>query len=341
MKFPWHIIGHSKILEKIEDDIESENIAQSYLFCGPKEIGKFRLIKTFAQILQCEEKNLCRSCAACQRIEKSIHEATFVLDQLWIQDKNQDLEQLAKYSNFDQSHRKKSGKRSDQIGIDDIQVFVEPLWQTTSAPYKIALIRDAQRMTEGAMNTLLKILEEPPAKTHFFLTATHREGLLPTIISRTRVVEMGLVPNSILRKELEQEGDLSPEQQQKILTLSQGRSERFTRFLDDTEFLKSQDRLFTTLAQILKVEDISLLFAKAEFLAKSENSQECADFFNALLHFLRTLLREKVLGKSLSLGTQFSVEEILERIEAVEEAGQQVKRNVNKRLLLEQLLMRL
>ena len=242
MKFPWRILGHEAILERLENDLEEQRIAHAYLFCGPQEIGKFRVVKTFAMLLQCAQGNLCRSCTACLQLEKNIHPTTTVVDRLWIKDKQEDLESLAAFSNFDQSHRKKTGKRSDQIGIDDVFVFTDRLWQTTSEPFKICLVRDIERMTEEAMNAFLKILEEPPSKTIFLLTATHRDALLPTLVSRTRVVEMALVPNSTLRAELPAAEAFSPADIDQILTLSQGRPKRFLRFLENPDFLARTEK---------------------------------------------------------------------------------------------------
>ncbi|MBI5414399.1 hypothetical protein HZA38_02695 [Candidatus Peregrinibacteria bacterium] len=340
MKFSWRIIGHEKILEKLEADFENGTVGQSYLLCGPREIQKFKVIQRFAELLQCEQKNMCRTCDACVRIEKNIHRSTIVVDKLWVKDKSADLEELAKYSNFDQSHRKRKGKKSDQIGVDDVLEFVKPLWQKTDDDYKVCIIRDIERMTEEAMNTFLKTLEEPPEKTIFLMTATHKEHLLPTIISRVRVIEMGLIPNSVLKKTLDEEHeDISDEKKEKILTLAQGRSDRLMKFLSDPDFFDTQKELFHEFSLILKNRNLPRLFALAEKLSKPDQDEEIFEFFDGFLHFLRTLLREKTFGRSLSLGDQYSFEKLVELVNAIDAAKQKIEKNVNRRLALEELFL--
>lgn len=339
MKFPWRIIGHDTIRERLEADYAKGFVAQSYLFCGPAEIGKFRLAKTFAQLLQCENKNLCRHCDTCRQIEKNIHQSTRIVDRLWMKDAAEDLEFLAKYSNFDQGHRKKAGKKSDQIGVEDVQVFTEFLTQKTDAPYKICIVRNLERMTTGAMNTFLKVLEEPPPKTIFLLTTTHWQNLLPTVVSRTRILEMHLVQNAVLRRHLSAEANMEPEQENAILTLAQSRPSRLLRLMNNPEFLSDQRELFRNIAQLIQKKSIPEYFRMADHLAKRENRSERKDFLDALVHFLRTLLREKVLQKELSLGRELRTEDIIRMIAATEKLRLQLQQNVNKRMALENMFL--
>lgn len=69
----------------------------------------------------------------------------------------------------------------DQIRDLKRHVFQKPL----SLKFKLVIIEEAQRMTIEAQNALLKILEEPPASTLIILEATNKQGLLPTVLSRT------------------------------------------------------------------------------------------------------------------------------------------------------------
>jgi|GEM_PF-268717 len=341
MKFPWRIIGHHKILEKLEKEFEEKKLSHSYLFSGPREIGKFFLVKTFSELLQCEHGNLCRNCPSCIQVEKNIHPSTTVVDELWMKDKMEDFEELAKYSNFDQSHRKKTGKKSDQIGIDDVLEFTASLSQKTNSAYKVCLVRNIERMTEEAMNAFLKILEEPPEKTIFLLTTTHQEMLLPTIVSRTRVIELGLTPNSILEERLAEPdfGNFSAAEKEKILTLSQGRPARLLRFRDDPEFLRTQDQFFSDLARMLQKKNLPELFNFAAELAEPQASDRLSEFLEGLIYFLRTLLREKTFGKGLFLTQEFSSAELLAILAMTELTQKRLESNVNKRLALEQLFL--
>ncbi len=237
-------------------------------------------------------------------------------------------------------HRKKIQKRSDQIGVDDVFEFTRSLWQKTDAPYKICIIRDMERMTEEAMNTFLKTLEEPPEKTIFLMTATHKDSLLSTVLSRVRIIEMGLLPNSLLKKTLDEaDPGLPDEKKERIITLMQGRRSRLVRFLADPSYLNSQELLYTDLAHYLQHGETGRLFALADTLSRGESDKELHEFLDGFLHFLRTLIREKAFRKSMVLGNTFSFEDLCVLVDRTDEAREKIRKNVNKRFSLEELFL--
>jgi len=72
LKFDWKVIGHEKILNRLEKDIKTGNIASATLFVGPEEIGKSCVAKTFAKILQ-SEGDLRNDNDIVRQIGKNIH----------------------------------------------------------------------------------------------------------------------------------------------------------------------------------------------------------------------------------------------------------------------------
>ena len=81
----------------------------------------------------------------------------------------------------------------------------------TSAPWRVVIFEDADRMTESASNVLLKSVEEPPSRTVFMLCApsTHPRDILPTIVSRCRHVYVPVPSNDDVAALLVAEGGLS------------------------------------------------------------------------------------------------------------------------------------
>ncbi len=89
--------------------------------------------------------------------------------------------------------KKESKKLSQSIGIEQIKnmqgkVFLKPF----KSPMKAVIIVDAHSLTPEAQNALLKVLEEPPAQTILILTSESRDALLPTILSRCSLIELGV-----------------------------------------------------------------------------------------------------------------------------------------------------
>lgn len=339
VKFDWRIIGHEKILNKLERDIENNNIASATLFVGPAEIGKSRVCKTFAKILQCGEL-FSYDHEISKQIEKNIFSDVVIVDLLWQKDKMENFDIIGKSSNFDQSHRKKNNMRSDTISIDDVRAFSERLYEKPNANYKICYIKNAHRMKKEAANAFLKILEEPPTKTIFLLTATH-ENLLPsTVVSRTRVLQMNLVPRKIIENYLEENyPNMKTEEKNEILTLTQGRPARLQRFLENPDFLLSEREFFHEISNVFLQKTPSERMIYAENLAKNEI--EITEFFDRFLHFLRSILMEKIQEKNLPIASKLTYDEINNIIENANLAKKRIFNNVNKRIVLENLFLSL
>src|SRR5581483_10893079 len=88
-------------------------------------------------------------------------------------------------------------------------------------PWKVTIIDDAHRLTPDAANVLLKILEEPPAKTAFFLLTPFRDRLFPTVLSRCQPVRFKSLTDDEMRECLSELG-VRPEQQMKLIELALG-----------------------------------------------------------------------------------------------------------------------
>lgn len=337
MKYEWNIIGHQKIIEKLENDLESNNLSSSLLLVGPAEIGKFKVAKTFAKILESGE-DYTSNHSICRQIDKNIFSDVISVDTLWQKDYMENFDIIGKTSNFDQSHRKRKNMRTDTISIDDIRAISERIYEKPQANYKICLIKNIHRMNMEAANAFLKLLEEPPERTIFILTANHEKLLPETVVSRTRVLQMNLVGKSILKKYLEKENPgISDEKKDELLNLTQGRPARLQRFLSDPDFLMSEKAGFHEISNLFLQ---SSLIDKINFADKlSKENTEIIDFFDRFLHFLRSLLIEKISGKNMPISESIKKEKIISLIEETIKAKERIRRNVNKKLVLENLFL--
>lgn len=183
------ITGHEKQMEDLLRDLASDNLSHAYLFSGQPHLGKFSIAKWFSRkILTAglaeEEKE-----KTVRQLKKLIHPDLLVLDKLWIEGQNENWEQLAKYSNVSQIHRSKKEKaKTDTISIDDIRALQERLYERGLSRHTCLLIRSVERMQAEAVNSLLKIIEEPPQGVVFIMTTQQSASLLPTLVSRCRVI---------------------------------------------------------------------------------------------------------------------------------------------------------
>jgi DNA polymerase-3 subunit delta' len=300
MKYNWSIIGHEKQLLQIETDIESGNLSHAYLLVGSNSIGKHTVAKKMAGILQCEN-NFCHECSTCIQAQKGSHIDTIEL--------NDD---------------------GESIKIEQVRDLVDRLSMTGQSKYKIVLIQSIERMTTEAANSFLKILEEPPARTIFIITTNDIMLLLPTIVSRVRVVKFNPVSALYLMKKLQElYPDQSAETIKRISLFSLGRTGKAIHLMESPEALADYVKVYHDVQNFLDHRSIVDRFSYVEDFSTEPDKIE--SFFNILKHVLRSKVLEGAKESPKYINT----------LSKIDEAGILLKKNVNSRLVLENLMLAL
>lgn len=161
------LIGHQHILNYLKNALAHGKLNQAYLLHGPASIGKIKLVRTFLPHLFCPEtkKNPCLNCAVCKQIENGNHP-----DLHWVKREND-----ARDITIDQVRR--------------IKDFTS-LTSTFVGGWRTVVLENAHELNDQAANALLKVLEEPLARTIFFLTTSRLKEVLPTIRSRSQTLAL-------------------------------------------------------------------------------------------------------------------------------------------------------
>ncbi len=300
MKYNWSIIGHEKQLLQIEHDIASGNLAHAYLLAGPNSIGKSTVARKMAGILQCPN-DFCHKCPTCLQVSKRSHPDTF------------------EFANHD-----------DSIGIDDVRRLVERLTMTGQSNYKILLIRKLERMTVPAANSFLKILEEPTERTIFIMTTDNVRLLLPTVISRVRVIKFLSSSVVFLESKLR---ELFPEEDaetiKKASLFSLGMTGRAVRLIENPDVLAHNIKVYHDVQNLLSVKNVSARFSYLSDILEEDGAVET--FLNMTTHVLRSKLLEGGPG----------ARKHLIALSKIDDTGILLKKNVNPRLALENLMLNL
>ena len=230
------ILGHVSLQEQLQQDLAADNVSHAYLFSGARHLGKMTTANWFAseillQGLENEERK-----EVLGSIERLTHPDILSLDQLWIEGVCEDWDVIAKSSNVPQQHRsKKPGAKTDIISIDDVRSLQERLQETGIGERRVCLIRSIERMQDAAANAFLKILEEPPKGLVFLLTTQSYSKLLPTIISRTRVVRFWPLSTTELKSLLE---GVASDDAQFLLHIAQGAPGIVQELKEDPDLLR-------------------------------------------------------------------------------------------------------
>ena len=300
MHYNWKIIGHEKLLENLENDIRGGNLAHAYLFIGPEKVGKYVVAKTMAHILQCAN-NFCHDCPTCVQIEKSSHPET-----IEFQDD------------------------SESIKIDQMRDVILRLNMTSSMPYKILLIDRIERMTMEAANCLLKTLEEPPPQTLFLFTASNVRDVIPTILSRVRIVPFHHCNEKLLNEKLrEMYPDGDEETLEQVCSFAIGKPGTAFHLMRDPDLLALYRKIYQTLLRFLEGSSVFERFCFVQDFV--EDSKKLEHFLNIFVHLVRAQLLRDPLNHVHFTG-------ILERIDFARFA---LRHNANAKLILEHLMLSL
>lgn len=301
--YNWRTIGHERELSRLEHDIATQNIASAYLFTGPQGVGKFTVARTFAGILQCEQ-NFCRTCATCQQVAKGSHPDTLCIL-----------------------------PEDGVISIDRIRAIGHFLSQKTLAARKVVIIKQADAMTIEAANALLKNLEEPQQITTFFLTAQNKHELPETVLSRCRHVPFLLPPRGLLLQQLlEQFPEKKQQEMDEILLLALSRPGRAIALLRDNERLLIFQMTLQHIQHLVRDGDTRPLFP---FI---EHHSATPWFPQSFLEIALAVLRANLVATP-SHSTRTS--RLLDAITNITHALELLRSNVNTRMLLESISLRL
>lgn len=328
------IYGHDKVLEKLLRDADAGKIIGAYLLVGPSKIGKFTVARILARRLQCDGEE----CRVCTQIWKNSHPDTVVVDRLYVKGRREDVEKIAKRTSLDQQYRQKKGIGSDIIGVDDARQIMAAMSQKKVANYKIALIRKAERLNAQANNALLKFIEELPEKTIVIMTATDEERLLPTLVSRMKVIRMEKVGEDKQREAL---GEIFPgkttEEINQAIWLAQGRIGKAIDFLRSKKLLKKYIERYRQIEALFEQSNLQQRFEFIKEIAVDHN--DIPRFLRIFTYFVRRLLQLKISGEGDNVSVKFSLEELNALLQKTNGARARIKANANPRLQLENLVM--
>jgi DNA polymerase III subunit delta' len=176
--------------------IKHQRLPPTYLFVGPAGVGKRTTAIALAKALNCpvQPGDACERCAVCLRIERRLHPDIHFVE-----------------------------PQGQVIKIDQVRQLREALaLQTYEARVKVAILDDVGQLTIEAGNALLKVLEEPPARTLFVLICQHLGNLPATVTSRAQIVRFGLLTHAQVLTLLRQHGR-EPAAAERTTCLSGGR----------------------------------------------------------------------------------------------------------------------
>lgn len=158
------VVGQKALTATLKNAIDSQRLAQAYLFCGPRGVGKTSCARIFAKTINClhptPDGEACGECESCRAIDQGVSFNLVELDAA-------------------------SNNSVDDIRSITEQVNVPP----QSGRYRVFIIDEVHMLSNAAFNAFLKTLEEPPKYVVFILATTEKHKVIPTILSRCQIYD--------------------------------------------------------------------------------------------------------------------------------------------------------
>ncbi len=282
-RFSRVVIGQDRVKKQFLHALNQGRIHHAWLMCGPKGIGKSTLAWNLAKfLLTSQGDDNDNDGDLCVNFEDPIISRVEALSEPHL---------MLVRKNFDT----KTKKVKSDITVDNIRDLVE-FFEFTSPDGKprIAIIDSIDDLNSNASNAFLKLLEEPPNHTYFFLVSHSPESLLPTIRSRCLSVQCQKLTASDQLYLLNEFGFISDDHSKTVVSISQGSVGEAIRIINQNglELYSSIVETFKDLPE-LDVSRILDIAAQTEGAGK----QELTETINKLtIHFVSRLAKTGVNG---------------------------------------------
>jgi DNA polymerase-3 subunit delta' len=324
------ITGHDQPISLLQAALCNGRLAHAYLFYGETRIGKFMTAVRLAQALSCEQpsqseaQDSCGRCRSCLQIAARTHPDYFVIEP-------------------------DPKAATPQIKIEQVREIEQQLvYRPLVGDRKICLIDDADRLTIGAANALLKTLEEPPGHSLFILVTSRLHALPTTIRSRCQALRFTTPARTQVEAALILKRELPPADARFLAIFADGRiGEALTANVAEVR-ARQQDCL--TLVKPESLSSSAAILSTAESLAKTDRGEETLAW---LTRWIRDLLIVMVGGDQDQLlhldqlpdlqryARRADIDTLLDLLNDIERTEQQATRHLNLHMALETTLLRL
>lgn len=227
------IIGQQEIKNMLIRSVHENRVSHALLFLGAEGSGALPMAIAFAQYIVCENKgesDSCGKCPACIKMKKLVHPDVSFSYPVTTREKLKNPRSVDFISEWrkavlhnpylgynDWITELDSENKQGNISVDESSDIMQRLsLKSVEAPYKIVIIWLAEKMNAAAANKMLKIIEEPPDQTFFFLVSENYEQILPTILSRTQLVKLKKIDDEDMTTALVERSALAREAAQHI-----------------------------------------------------------------------------------------------------------------------------
>lgn len=171
------VIGQPQVTNTLRNALRTNQVAQAFLFCGPRGVGKTTCARILAKAVNCDNLTKdfepCNECPSCEAFNENASFNVFELD------------------------------AASNNSVEDIRSLIEQVrFAPQAGKKKIYIIDEVHMLSTNAFNAFLKTLEEPPPYAIFILATTEKHKIIPTILSRCQIFDFNRIKTEEMVKHL-------------------------------------------------------------------------------------------------------------------------------------------
>lgn len=313
------------VMKQLQAIVEKDRLAHAYIFDGEKGTGKRDIVSFFIKLLLCENmtKNVpCETCRNCRRVDSGNHP---------------NIQQIEPEGQF--------------IKIDQVRDLIAEMKMTgVEEGKKIYVIHHADRLNVSSANMLLKFLEEPEGHVVALLLTEQIQGILPTIRSRCQHVKFAKAPRPTLVQALIEQGITNS----MAATVSMLTNEFDTAYAlaNDEQFVLARKTVLKSIETVHQNVHEALLLVHDEWLPLFKEKEEMEQALDLLLFAYRDMVAIKANQQATctypdmyqrfnDMALHMTYERLSLQMQSVLHARAALNRNMNRTLLMEQLMLNL
>ena len=341
------VVGQKSITSTLKNAIEKNHLAQAFLFCGSRGVGKTTTARILGKTINCTNRSenieACDECDSCQSFNSGASLNVYELD------------------------------AASNNSVDDIRNLID---QVRISPqlgsHKIYIIDEVHMLSNSAFNAFLKTLEEPPKHAIFILATTEKHKIIPTILSRCQIFDFSRIrlkdiSNHLALVASKEEVSIDPEALHLIALKADGALRDALSIFDQMVTFSGNTVTYKSVSENLNVLDFEYYFKMVEIMTKMEigealltfdditsNGFDGHNFVQGLSEHMRNLLvckddktakllevPESIQNKYIEQSKEFSTNSIMRALEILNQTDIQYKSSINHKLLVEVCLMQL
>lgn len=370
------IIGQQKIKERLLNSVKEGRISHAQMFLGPEGSGNLAMAVAFAKYINClnkQENDACGNCPSCMKMEKLVHPDIHFSFPIVKSAKPTEGTVRSKdpvsdnfidewRSNFLNNNYINLNQWLNALGLENKQASIythesdeiikKLSLKSFESEYKILIMWMPEKMNTNAANKLLKLIEEPPAKTLFILVAENQDQIIKTIRSRTQIITFTKIDDESLFDAIKSKYDLKDQEIWDVVKLANGNFAQALTLIESSEENELFFEKFTSLMRIAFKKDYADIMKWVDeiYSLGRERQKNFLVYSSRLLreNFISNYNQEQVLyftKKEKGFAERFAPfinhKNIMQIYSEFNNGYYQIQRNVNARLIFMDIALKL